>query len=122
MKLSKFIFVEEYIKYTIEALKAMEKGDSRTNNRYVKKLYALEKKYENEDYFIETLKELMDNDNLRVASGAASESLRRNSNIEKAVSTLKKVSEKASGITAFTAEMVLKVWNERGSEGLMGKK
>ncbi len=64
----------------------------------------------------------MDNDNLRVASGAASESLRRNSNIEKAVSTLKKVSEKASGITAFTAEMVLKVWNERGSEGLMGKK
>ncbi len=43
MKLSKSIFVEEYIKYTIEALKAMEKGDSRTNNRYVKKLYALEK-------------------------------------------------------------------------------
>ena len=56
--------------------KAMSKGDYRTNNRYVRKLNKLVKKYENEDYFIEALSKLMDNKNLEVASIAVTDSLK----------------------------------------------
>ena len=113
MKLLKSIFVEKYIKYCKESLKAMEKGDSRTNNRYAKRLNRLEKQYENEEYYLEALNEIMDNEDLGVASFAASEFLKRNSNTEKAERVLKKVMQETSGVTAFGAEMALKIWHER---------
>ena len=119
MKLSNENFIEQYIYCITEMQRAMLKDDYRTNNRYVLKLNKLIKKYENEDYYIEALSELIDNENLEVSSTASVESLRYNCNIDKAVRTLEKISSrKDTGIVGFAVGITLKRWKENGAEGI----
>ena len=119
MKLSKEQFIEQYIYYITEMQKAMEKDDYRTNNKYVKILNNIIKKNESEDYFIEALNELMCNHNAEVSTNAAVDCLRHNCYIEKATEILKEISNKTdSGITGFGAGIALKIWKEKGAEGL----
>lgn len=77
MKLSKENFIEQYIYCITEMQKAMLKNDYRTNNKYASKLTKLNEKYENADYYKKALSELMDSNNLKLASIAAADSLRR---------------------------------------------
>lgn len=119
MILSKEQFIEQYIYYKKKMDKATKKDDYKTNNKYALKVNDIIKVYENESYFAEALNELMDNENYTVASNAASDSLRHNCNIEKAIMTLEKISNKEdAGITGFSAGMALKIWREKGADGI----
>ena len=119
MKLSKEQFIERYIYYKKKMDKATKKDDYKTNNKYALKVNDIIKVYENESYFAEALNELMDNENYTIASNAASDSLRHNCNIEKAIITLEKISNKEdAGIIGFSAGIALKTWKEKGAEGI----
>ena len=120
MKLSKEQFIEQYIYYKKKMDKANKEDDFKTNNKYALKVNDIIKVYENESYFAEALNELMDNENYTIASNAASDSLRHNCNIEKAVITLEKISNKEdAGIIGFSAGIALKTWKEKGAKGIM---
>ncbi len=128
MKKSKEQFMEQYIYYVLEMRKATSKGDYRTNNKYARKSIKLNERYENEDYFNEVLNELMDDNDLEIAFSAASDSLRKNVNIDKAIRKLEEISSKkdidnksdfnVNYYSAFRAEIVLNIWKEKGAEGL----
>ena len=128
MKKSKESFIEQYIYYVLEMRKATSKGDYRTNNKYARKIKKLKTQYENEDYFNEVLNELMDDNDLEIAFSAASDSLRKNVNIDKAIRKLEEISSKkdienksnfnVNYYSAFRAEIVLNIWKEKGAEGL----
>ena len=119
MKKSKECFIKKYIYYAVKIQKAALKNDTITNNMYARKLNKLVIQYENEDYFSEALSELMDNDNLEIESDAASDSLRKNVNIDKAVRILEEISNKKdAGIIGFSSGIALKKWREKGAEGL----
>ena len=128
MKKSKEQFMEQYIYYVLEMRKATSKGDYRTNNKYARKIKKLKTQYENEDYFNEVLNELMDDNDLEIAFSAASDSLRKNVNIDKAIRKLEEISSKkdidnksdfnVNYYSAFRAEIVLNIWKEKGAEGL----
>ena len=119
MKKSKEQFMEQYIYYVLEMRKATSKGDYRTNNKYARKSIKLNERYENEDYFNEVLNELMDDNDLEIAFSAASDSLRKNVNIDKAVRILEEISNKKdAGIIGFSSGIALKKWREKGAEGL----
>ena len=119
MKLEKTDFIEKYVQYCIEMEKAMKKYDYRTNNRYAKKFYNLKQKYKSENYYIEVLDELMENENLNVSSNAAVDSLRNNANIDKAVKILREISDKEKpGLNKLGAEIALEIWLNKGAEGL----
>ena len=119
MKLSKEQFIEQYIYYKKKMDKANKEDDFKTNNKYALKVNDIIKVYENESYFAEALNELMDNENYTIASNAASDSLRHNCNIEKAVITLEKISNKEdAGIIGFSAGIALKTWKEKGADGI----
>ena len=128
MKKSKEQFMEQYIYYVLEMRKATSKGDYRTNNKYARKIKKLKTQYENEDYFNEVLNELMDDNDLEIAFSAASDSLRKNVNIDKAIRKLEEISSKkdidnksdfnVNYYSAFRAEIVLNIWREKGAEGL----
>lgn len=77
MSLNEDEFIEKYIEYVLEMDKNIEKGNSRLNNKYVKKANRLNKQYKNEDYYINALNRLMNSNNLSVASNAAADSLRK---------------------------------------------
>lgn len=116
MDLNREEFIIKYEEYVTKSLSAMEKGNYIVNNRYSKKLNKLNEKYKNEEYYIETLKELMDHSNLRIASIAAADSIRNKANIEKAIQTLERVSKtEGIGLTAFSAKWALKRWREEGT-------
>ena len=120
--------MEQYIYYVLEMRKATSKGDYRTNNKYARKIKKLKTQYENEDYFNEVLNELMDDNDLEIAFSAASDSLRKNVNIDKAIRKLEEISSKkdidnksdfnVNYYSAFRAEIVLNIWREKGAEGL----
>ena len=120
MKKSKEQFMEQYIYYVLEMRKATFKGDYRTNNKYAKKINKLKAQYENEDYFANALSAMIDNDNLEIAMNAASDSLRNNVNIDKAIKRLEEISKKENSAEwgVFRAEIVLRIWREKGAEGL----
>ena len=119
MKLSKEQFIEQYIYYKKKMDKANKEDDFKTNNKYALKVNDIIKVYENESYFAEAMNELMDNENYTIASNAASDSLRHNCNIEKAVITLEKISNKEdAGIIGFSAGIALKTWKEKGADGI----
>ena len=63
---------------------------------------------------------LIDNDNLEIAMNAASNSLRKNINIDKAIKRLEEISKKENSAEwgVFRAEIVLRIWREKGAEGL----
>ena len=116
MSLNEDEFIEKYIEYVLEMDKNIEKGNSRGNNRYVKKANKLNNQCKNEDYYINALNRLMDNENLSVASNAASDSIRNKTNMEKAIQTLERVSKtEGIGLTAFSAKLALKRWREEGT-------
>ena len=97
----------------------MEKNDYRTNNRYAKRLNQLIEKYKNEEYFLTALNEIMDNNNIKVSSTAAVESLRNNANIDKAIQKLKEISNrKDSGLVGFSSGIALERWEKYGREGI----
>ncbi len=127
LKKSREIFIEQYIYYVLEMRKATFKGHYRTNNKYAKKIYKLKTQYENEEYFGEALSAMIDNDNLEIAMNAASDSLRKNVNIDKAIKKLEEISSKKDienkanfnvNFSAYRAEIVLDIWREKGIEGL----
>lgn len=119
MKLSKEQFIEQYIYYFTEMQKASLKDDNMSNNRYAKKLYRLKKENENEKYFIDALKELMNNESIEISSIAAVDCLRYSCNIENALKVLKEISNRQdSGIVGIKTGMVLKIWKEKGAEGI----
>ncbi len=117
MKSNKNYFIEQYINYIINMQNAMLKNNYRTNNRYALKLNKLNDKYQNENYYIEALKELIDNNNIEVSFNASSDSLRHNCNIDKALKKIEEISNKQDiGIIRFEAEIALKIWKEKGIE------
>lgn len=118
MRLDGDKFIEKYIEYAIEIDKNLKKGNSRINNKYAKKLNKLNNQCRNEEYYINGLNKLMDNNDLGVASIAAADSIRNKANMEKAIQTLERISKtEGIGLTAFSAKWALKRWREEGTLG-----
>lgn len=119
MKQSKEMFIEQYIDYSIKLEKSLFEKSSKMNRKYARKINKLIETNENEDYYIEALSELIDNDNLRISSGAAIDSLKHNCNIDKAVRRLEEISSREDTyVVGFAAGIILQRWREKGADGI----
>ncbi len=93
-----------------------ETGDYKSGNKEQPKLMRIFKHFEeNQDFAMECLKELLQNESVVISTKAAGWCLALNENVDEAVKVLCANSEKnEAGIFRFNAEMTLKVWKSQG--------
>ncbi|CDE90002.1 unknown [Clostridium sp. CAG:389] len=77
-------FIERYTFYITKIQDAILENDYINNNIYEQKLKALNEEYEKEEYYIEALNELMENESFIIAMEAIKDCFKHNINIDKA--------------------------------------
>ena len=111
--------IEKYKKRYLELCSLLDeysKSGVKRHNKAMKELTKLYYEIGNDQALaVELYSELMDCDDERVRSIAASHSLGMNINLDKAQKTLVDISQKSNkSIARFNAEMTLKVWKQQG--------
>ena len=77
-------FIERYTFYITKIQDAILENNYINNNIYEQKLKALNEEYEKEEYYIEALNELMENESFIIAMEAIKDCFKHNINIDKA--------------------------------------
>lgn len=116
MELNLDALVKEYIDCAIIHGEATLVGDYKRGNKAVKKLTKIYKLMElNTHLAIQMLDVLLNDDTINVKCWASAHALGLGINTSEAISILKEISTTDNlGILRFSAEMTLKVYNERG--------
>lgn len=104
------ILVEQFAEGAEKSFEAMMKGDWRENNKWVKRqIKAFQEITAIGDAAREELLTLLEHENLRVASAAATFSLKYAT--EKSIATLERVAQEP-GMIGFGAQQALQRWKE----------